>query len=121
MRGEFLWNDLVVAGMEDGTPFLGHIDKFGDTFKDCFVGTGYGLHIGLPELRKRWKEGLALEEAKTIMEETTRTLLLRVATTINSVSIYFSLFLLFSFLFFICKCTCVCVCVDEWMCMHYNV
>jgi 20S proteasome subunit beta 7 len=83
MKGEFLWNDLIIAGFEDGKPFLGHIDKLGDSFSDCYAATGMGMHIALPILRSQWKKDLSLDEAKLIIETAMRTILFRDARTIN--------------------------------------
>jgi len=35
-----LWNNFLVAGMEDGTPFLGYIDKLGLAYHDDFITSG---------------------------------------------------------------------------------
>jgi hypothetical protein len=42
-----LWNTLLVAGLQDGTPFLGLTDKLGVAFAEDAIATGYGAYIAL--------------------------------------------------------------------------
>lgn len=46
-----LWLDLVVGGMVQGIPFLGHINFRGRSYETDCVATGFGMHLGLPLLR----------------------------------------------------------------------
>lgn len=46
-----LWNTFLVAGMEDGEPYLGCVDKIGTAFRDSKIATGYGSHLALPIMR----------------------------------------------------------------------
>lgn len=41
------WNTLVVAGIDDGEPFLGTTDKLGVAFTEESIATGYGAYIAL--------------------------------------------------------------------------
>lgn len=51
-RFEPLWLDLVVGGMQDGLPFLGHVDVRGRAYEDSAIATGYGKHLAVPLLRE---------------------------------------------------------------------
>ena len=42
-----LWNTLLVAGLQDGAPFLGFVDKIGVAYEETAIATGFGLHIAL--------------------------------------------------------------------------
>ncbi|XP_073972548.1 proteasome subunit beta type-4 isoform X2 [Rhodnius prolixus] len=46
-----LWNNVVVAGYDDGEGFLGVVDLRGLAYEDNCVATGLGSHIALPVLR----------------------------------------------------------------------
>lgn len=65
-----LWNTFLVAGMEDGEPFLGCVDKIGTAFRDNKIATGYGAHIALPLMRE------ALEKKPQMSKEEVRALLI---------------------------------------------
>jgi 20S proteasome subunit beta 7 len=49
---EPLWLDLVIGGMEDDVPFLGHVNFRGRAYTADVVSTGYGGHLALPLLRE---------------------------------------------------------------------
>lgn len=46
------WIDLVVGGVQDGVPFLGHVDVRGRAYEDNVVATGFGKHLAVPLLRE---------------------------------------------------------------------
>lgn len=46
------WIDLVVGGVQDGVPFLGHVDVRGRAYEDKVVATGFGKHLAIPLLRE---------------------------------------------------------------------
>lgn len=46
------WIDLVVGGIQDGVPFLGHVDVRGRAYEDKVVATGFGKHLAIPLLRE---------------------------------------------------------------------
>ncbi|ERL88764.1 hypothetical protein D910_06146 [Dendroctonus ponderosae] len=46
-----LWNNFIIAGIQDGEPFLGTVDKQGTAYEDKAICTGYGAHIATPLLR----------------------------------------------------------------------
>lgn len=52
-RFEPLWIEMVVGGLENGIPFLGHIDLRGRSYQDDVIATGFGKHLALPLLRER--------------------------------------------------------------------
>lgn len=58
-----LWLDLVVGGMEDGEPFLGHVNVRGRSYTNDVVATGYGTHLALPLLREYSDKG-SIDSAK---------------------------------------------------------
>lgn len=51
-RMDPLWVDLVVGGIQDGEPFLGHVDMRGRAYEDKVIATGYGKHLAVPLLRE---------------------------------------------------------------------
>ncbi|XP_066137620.1 proteasome subunit beta type-4 [Euwallacea fornicatus] len=65
-----LWNNFVVAGLQDGLPFLGTVDKQGTAYSDRVICTGYGAHIATPLLRDALdkKPQLTLAEARVEVE-----------------------------------------------------
>lgn len=46
------WIDLVIGGMQNGEPFLGHVDVRGRAYEDKVIATGYGKHLAIPLLRE---------------------------------------------------------------------
>jgi len=78
-----LWNQLVVGGVEDGKTFLGLVDLYGSSYTENMLATGFGLHLALPILRNKWKEGMEHAEAKELLEECMRVLFYRDCRTIN--------------------------------------
>nr|ACO15738.1 Proteasome subunit beta type-4 precursor [Caligus clemensi] len=67
------WTNIVVAGLQDGEPFLGYISMIGLAFTEDAVTTGLGGAIALPLMRKMLDQNkgkrLTFEEATKIMEE----------------------------------------------------
>jgi len=47
-----LWNVLLVAGWDDGKPFLASADLLGTTFSSPAMASGFGAHLAVPLLRK---------------------------------------------------------------------
>lgn len=82
-----LWNSVVVAGWEDGAPSLGVVDMCGGHFESPVIATGYGLHMGLPLLRKAWFEGITVAQGEKVLEEIMKVLYYRDARTIDRVQI----------------------------------
>ena len=72
---EPLYLDMVVGGMQDGEPFLGHVNLRGRSYTSNVVATGYGSHLGLPLLREysekpemKISKEKAVELTKNVME-----------------------------------------------------
>jgi 20S proteasome subunit beta 7 len=80
-----LWNHVVFAGFEDGAPMMGVVDLHGAHFESEVIATGYGLHMGLPLLRKAWRPDLTVAEAVPILEDIMKVLFYRDARTIDRI------------------------------------
>lgn len=52
-----LWLDMVVGGMQDDEPFLGHINVRGRAYTNDVIATGFGTHLALPLLREYSEKG----------------------------------------------------------------
>jgi 20S proteasome subunit beta 7 len=77
-----LWNSVVFGGVDaDGSPVLGMVDLHGAHFESEVIATGYGLHMGLPLLRKAWRSDLTVAEALPIVEDIMKVLFYRDART----------------------------------------
>ncbi|KAJ9492224.1 hypothetical protein VN97_g970 [Penicillium thymicola] len=64
-RSEFnpLWNHVLVAGFDaEGEPFLSSADLLGTTFSAPHLATGFGAHLAVPILRRKFPEGTPLEQ-----------------------------------------------------------
>ncbi|KAK2768821.1 Proteasome subunit beta type-7 [Arachnomyces sp. PD_36] len=64
-RSEFnpLWNHLLVAGFDgQGNPFLSSADLLGTTFSAPSLATGFGAHLAIPILRRKFPEEIPIEE-----------------------------------------------------------
>ncbi|KAL1513023.1 hypothetical protein ABEB36_002508 [Hypothenemus hampei] len=74
-----LWNNFVVAGIQDGQPFLGTVDKLGTAYTDKVICTGYGSYIATPLLRDAAdkKPQLTLDEARAHIEKSLEVLYYR--------------------------------------------
>lgn len=51
------------------------------------AATGFGTYLGIPLLRKAWRQGLSAEEARKILEDAHRVLLYRDGRTLNKFQI----------------------------------
>ena len=47
-----LWNVILVAGMQDGEPYLGFVNLQGTAYTDDIMATGMGVDLCLPVMRK---------------------------------------------------------------------
>lgn len=47
-----LFLDVVVGGIQDGEPFLGHVNVRGKSYLSNCVGTGFGNHLAVPLFRE---------------------------------------------------------------------
>lgn len=66
--------------------FLGYVDLYGTSFTSNVAATGFGMHLAIPLLRKRWREDLTADEAKAILEDCQRVLYYRDGRTLNKVN-----------------------------------
>eukprot|EP00753_Platysulcus_tardus_P019687 PLAT7429.1.p2 GENE.PLAT7429.1~~PLAT7429.1.p2 ORF type:complete len:251 (-),score=98.31 PLAT7429.1:93-797(-) len=82
-----LWAALVVAGVEDGKPFLGITDLIGTAYEENYIATGYGAYIALPLIRKAWREDMSEEEARELLLNCMRVLFYRDCRTINRIQL----------------------------------
>lgn len=57
-----LWLEMVVGGLDNGEPFLGHVDLRGRAYQDDVVATGFGKHLALPLVREQLVEGQKLTQ-----------------------------------------------------------
>lgn len=87
-----LWLDIVVGGMQDGVPFLGHVDLRGRSYEDSAIATGYGKHLAVPLLREE-------TERRTVKAITDGPELISQATALALVSVLLRLVISFLFLF----------------------
>lgn len=84
-----LWVDLVVAGVEeDGSAFLGCVDKLGMMYTAPVVATGLGSYLALPLLRtaaeRRAPASLSLADARSVLGDAVNVLYYRDARTSDS-------------------------------------
>lgn len=64
-RSDFnpLWNHLLVAGFDGrGDPFLSSADLLGTTFTAPSLATGFGAHLAIPILRRKFPEETPIED-----------------------------------------------------------
>lgn len=80
-----LWNSVVFGGMEADGPMMGLVDLHGAHFESEVIATGYGLHMGLPLLRKAWRADITVQEALPVVEDIMKVLFYRDARTIDRI------------------------------------
>lgn len=68
-----LWNALIVAGLEDGKPFLRYVNLLGVTYSSPTLATGFGAHLALPLLRR--VVDTEADVGKTTLETAEKTML----------------------------------------------
>lgn len=78
-----LYNQLIVAGYEDGESVLGAVDLYGSSYIDDILATGYGTYLAIPILRRKWRPDMTYDEAKGLLEECMNVLFYRDCRTIN--------------------------------------
>ncbi|KWU46692.1 20S proteasome subunit beta 7, partial [Rhodotorula sp. JG-1b] len=88
------WNALLVAGVENGEPFLAHVDLLGVTYSSPSIATGFGMHLAQPLLRKALddlgpdgEKSLSEDDARKILENAMRVLFYRDARSLNKFQI----------------------------------
>lgn len=78
-----LWNQLVIGGVDPqtGAPMLKYVDLQGTEYDECYVATGFGMHLAVPALREAVEDGrwqhLTLEAAKKVLESALKLLFYR--------------------------------------------
>lgn len=87
-----LWNALIVAGLEDGKPFLKYVNLLGVTYSAPSLATGFGAHLALPLLRKIVDsesdvEKTSAEDAEKSIKEAMKVLFYRDARSSRNYSI----------------------------------
>lgn len=80
-----LLNQVVVAGVDNGSLFLSYVDLYGTTFEDDFVATGYGGHLAIPILRDQARLDMSLEEAIELLRHCMRILFYRDCRTTDMI------------------------------------
>ncbi|KAI5793041.1 nucleophile aminohydrolase [Geopyxis carbonaria] len=83
-----LWNVLLVAGWDDGKPFLASADMLGTTFSSPALASGFGAHLAVPLLRRVCPDeaavaGITRETAIAAVEECMKVLFYRDARSLN--------------------------------------
>ncbi|OQD70017.1 hypothetical protein PENDEC_c027G04574 [Penicillium decumbens] len=94
-RSDFnpLWNHVLVAGFDgEGKPFLGSADLLGTTFSGPHLATGFGAHLAVPILRRKFPEEKPIEEisrdeAVAALKECLKVLFYRDARSLDKYSI----------------------------------
>ncbi|KAL7271341.1 Proteasome subunit beta type-7 [Rhizina undulata] len=86
-----LWNSVLVAGWDDGKPFLAAADLLGTTFSSPALATGFGAQLAVPILRKVCPDEAAVakisrEDAIKTVEECMKVLFYRDARSMNKYS-----------------------------------
>ncbi|KAI5713176.1 hypothetical protein M8J76_007925 [Diaphorina citri] len=67
-RSQFdpLWINAFVAGMQNGEPFLGTVDKLGTAYEDKILSFGFGTHIAVPLLRQETEKNPQMSKEEAI-------------------------------------------------------
>jgi len=84
-----LWNDYVVAGIQDGVPFLGGVNMLGAAYTDDHVATGSGAFIALPLMRTALekKPKMTQQEATDVLVKCMEILYYRDGRSLNKFEI----------------------------------
>ncbi|XP_075548789.1 proteasome subunit beta type-4 [Dermacentor variabilis] len=85
-RFDPLWNTYLIAGLQDGVPFLGQVDMLGTAFESSTLATGYGAYIAQPLLREAYEKKagqLTKEEAQKVLTYCLRVLYYRDARSFD--------------------------------------
>ena len=80
-----LWNQIVVAGRNQGQNFLGYVDRLGIAYEAPTVATGYGAFIAQPILRDAVEKNpnLSADEAERLLVKCLEVLYYRDARSLN--------------------------------------
>lgn len=73
-----LYNFFSVGGIQkDGTSYLGYTDHLGTHFEDNYIATGFGMHLGLPLIRKGYRDNMTIEEGQELVHKIMKVLYYR--------------------------------------------
>lgn len=80
-----LWNNVLIAGLQNETPYLGFIDKLGTAVQDKVIATGYGAYIAVPLLRDSLQKNpnMNKQEAEELIVKCMEVLYYRDARSLN--------------------------------------
>lgn len=80
-----LWNTYVVAGMHEGEPFLGYVDKIGVAYEAPSVASGYGAYIAQPLMRAATEKSptMTVKQAREVIDNCMKVLFYRDARSLN--------------------------------------
>ncbi|XP_024884614.1 proteasome subunit beta type-4-like, partial [Temnothorax curvispinosus] len=59
-------NNFIIAGLENGEPFLRTVDKLGTAYNDPVIATGYGAYMATPILRKAYEDNNQMNKEEAI-------------------------------------------------------
>ncbi|KAF6001211.1 hypothetical protein CCYA_CCYA16G4093 [Cyanidiococcus yangmingshanensis] len=79
-----LYNTVAVAGKGR---FLGMVDMYGTAIETNLVATGIGTLLALPLLRKRWHEGLTMDDGLACLEDCLRVLYYRDCRALRTIQV----------------------------------
>merc|ERR1712032_572045 len=80
------WSSLLVAGVVNDKPFLGTVDRLGNSYTGDHLATGFGQHLAIPLLRKHWKPDMTRAEAQKLIDTCMRVLFYRDCRTLNRIT-----------------------------------
>jgi 20S proteasome subunit beta 7 len=86
-KGNPLWNQLLVAGFQDGKTFLGYVDLIGTAYEENFIATGFGAYLAIPLIREKWHPDMDEGEARALLEDCLRVLYYRDCRASNKIQI----------------------------------
>lgn len=75
-----LWNNFLVAGMQDSEPYLGFVNMLGVAFTETVLATGMGVDLALPVMRAAMENKgglLSYDEARQTLLQCVRLAYLR--------------------------------------------
>ncbi|QKX62623.1 uncharacterized protein TRUGW13939_09784 [Talaromyces rugulosus] len=88
-----LWNHILVAGFDgEGKPFLSSADLLGTTYTAPHLATGFGAHLAVPILRRRFPEetpieNISKEDAIAALKDCMKVLYYRDARSLDQYSL----------------------------------
>jgi 20S proteasome subunit beta 7 len=82
-----LYNQYVIAGYDDGKPFLGYQDHQGTCYTDKYIATGFGKHMSMPMIRSAYKEDMTEQEARNLVAKCLEVLFYRDCYSSNEVQL----------------------------------